>query len=83
MLKKQTLLSDMTYSQTTHTTTQFYKLMRSIQNNNTKNGYVFACGTPQMFYSSFECTVEYSIIQQTTKIIILPQHPVFDLGQTN
>jgi len=42
-----------------------------------------ACGTPQYSFSLNKCTIEYSTIEQrTTKRIILPQHPVFGLGQS-
>ncbi len=64
----------------THTTTQFHTLMRSIQNNTTKT--VISVVLPKCFIPQFNVLLEYSAIQQTsTKIIILPQHPFFSLGQ--
>ncbi len=83
LLKNQTLLSDMTHKQSkTHTLQHslthwiWWDQFKTILHKSV------AWGTPQVFYSLIECNVEYSTIQKTTtKIIILPQRPVFGLGQ--
>ncbi len=76
LLKNQTLLSDMTHKQSkTHTTTQFYTLMRSIQNNTTKTGN--KCGTPQMFYSFnlMYCRVQYNTANNNKNNYSAPANP--------